>query len=225
VDVVFVHPDHLDSPRAIVNAAGEIVWRWESSPYGDTDAVEQPNPALAPLAHSLRFPGQVLDKETGAHYNYFRDYDPATGRYLQSDPIGVFGGLSVFGYTLASPIDQSDDRGLAPGGRCPCQKGALGVSMSVAKWTQRGCVLLAHEVVVDAGGVTTRLDSVFFDPSNGTTFGVESKCGPCARLSRNQRKAFPAIRSSGGAGRGPNAAAAGLSGPFGPLPIIEDRWP
>ena len=61
---------------------------------------------------NLRFPGQYLDRETGLHYNYFRDYDPQTGRYVQSDPIGVRGGLNTYLYALARPISLSDPLGL-----------------------------------------------------------------------------------------------------------------
>ena len=45
---------------------------------------------------NLRFPGQYFDEETGLHYNYFRDYDPKTGRYIESDPIGLDGGSHIF---------------------------------------------------------------------------------------------------------------------------------
>ena len=41
----------------------------------------------------VRFPGPYADVETGLFYNYFRDYDPQTGRYVQSDPIGLTGGV------------------------------------------------------------------------------------------------------------------------------------
>jgi RHS repeat-associated protein len=46
------------------------------------------------VAYNLRFPGQYYDQETGKHYNYFRDYDPAIGRYVESDPL-AFAGASI----------------------------------------------------------------------------------------------------------------------------------
>lgn len=48
------------------------------------------------------------------HYNYFRDYDPATGRYVESDPIGLDGGsYSPYAYAAGNPIGQVDPLGLA----------------------------------------------------------------------------------------------------------------
>ena len=55
---------------------------------------------------------QYYDQETGKHYNYFRDYDPATGRYIQSDPIGVLGGINTYSYVKGNPTAYSDERGL-----------------------------------------------------------------------------------------------------------------
>jgi len=64
----------------------------------------------------LRFPGQQYDRETGTHYNYFRDYEAGTGRYLQSDPIGLKGGVNNYLYVFAQPVRLYDPRGLARGG-------------------------------------------------------------------------------------------------------------
>jgi RHS repeat-associated protein len=55
---------------------------------------------------------QLVNFETGTHYNYFRDYDPSVGRYVESDPIGLKGGLNTYAYVKASPIRFSDPRGL-----------------------------------------------------------------------------------------------------------------
>ena len=54
------------------------------------------------LSYNLRFPGQYYDAETGKHYNVNRDYDPVTGRYVQSDPIGLDGGMNAFEYAVSS---------------------------------------------------------------------------------------------------------------------------
>jgi RHS repeat-associated protein len=57
-------------------------------------------------------PGQYYDQETGLHYNGFRYYDPSTGRYLTSDPIGQAGGLNTYSYVFNNPVRYSDPYGL-----------------------------------------------------------------------------------------------------------------
>ena len=114
------------------NAVNKAVWMWNSDPFGTTGATQaggsansapNKNPQLvtgtaaqiaaASFEQNLRMPGQIEDQETKKFYNYFRDLDPFLGRYLQSDPIGLAGGLSTFGYVMAQPSRKTDQFGLA----------------------------------------------------------------------------------------------------------------
>jgi len=89
------------------------VWRWEQQePFGVNVADENPS-GLGVYEMPLRFPGQYFDKETNLHYNYYRDYDPAIGRFPQSDPIGLLGGLNTYLYVSADPLRWVDPKGLA----------------------------------------------------------------------------------------------------------------
>lgn len=112
VNVFYVHTDHLNTPRKITRPSDNaIVWRWDSDPFGSTSANEDPDGDTQVFAFSLRFPGQYYDSETGLYYNYFRDYDPQTGRYVQSDPIGLDGGINTYAYALNNPLLNIDPTG------------------------------------------------------------------------------------------------------------------
>lgn len=115
VDIYYVHADHLNSPRMVTRATDNgIMWRWDTDPFGSIAPNQNPS-GLGTFAYNLRFPGQYADSETGLYYNYFRDYDPTTGRYIESDPIGLNSGINTYAYARGNPVNRSDQFGLKPG--------------------------------------------------------------------------------------------------------------
>lgn len=102
----YVHSDHLGAARLLTDRHGIIRWAREETPFGETLAHYEE------VAYNLRFPGQYADRERGLNYNYFRDYDPSLGRYIQSDPIGLQGGLNTYAYVGGNPLIYSDPYGL-----------------------------------------------------------------------------------------------------------------
>jgi RHS repeat-associated protein len=107
----YVYADHLNAPRAISDNTGTVIWRWDSEAFGTTAANEDPDGNKVTFTYNLRFPGQYFDKGTGLHYNGFRDYNPAIGRYIESDPIGLAGGINTYAYVYGNPISLTDPSG------------------------------------------------------------------------------------------------------------------
>lgn len=118
VNIFYIHADHLGAPKAITRPADNaIVWRWDQDPFGT--AAPNQNPAgLGTFVYNPRFPGQYYDVETGLSYNVWRDYDAATGRYVEGDPLGLEGGLDLYGYVDSNPVSFSDPFGLQSPAAC-----------------------------------------------------------------------------------------------------------
>ncbi|MCS0581071.1 DUF6531 domain-containing protein [Massilia pinisoli] len=109
-----IHTDHLGVPQAVTDAAQAIVWQARISPFGQARIVHASARADVGNAFemNLRLPGQVYDAETGLHQNYFRDFDPALGRYTTPDPMGLAGGINPYLYVGDNPLTNVDPLGL-----------------------------------------------------------------------------------------------------------------
>ena len=110
--VYTLHNDHLGTPQVMSNALGQKVWQAHYDPFGNATVNEDVDGDGQTISLNLRFPGQYYDQESGLHYNYFRYYDPSTGRYITSDPIGLAGGLNTYLYANATPLKYIDPKGL-----------------------------------------------------------------------------------------------------------------
>jgi RHS repeat-associated protein len=119
--IIYLYADHLMTNRLATNSTQTIVWRWEGEAFGNTPAEE-----LAGIQVNMRFPGQYYDSETNLHYNNYRYYDPQLGRYITSDPVGLYSGTNTYSYADANPIVVRDFLGLNPRGRG--ERGATGGS-------------------------------------------------------------------------------------------------
>ncbi len=102
----YYHNDQLGTPQVLTDDSQAIAWKAVYTPFGE--AV----PSIQAVENPFRFPGQYYDSETGLHYNYFRYYNPQTGRYITPDPIGLEGGINLFAYVAGNPLRWMDPRGL-----------------------------------------------------------------------------------------------------------------
>ncbi|WP_341922218.1 Ig-like domain repeat protein [Polaromonas sp. YR568] len=116
-----VHADHIATARVITQQDQAMVWRWDTAEaFGGTVPDQNPN-GIGTFTYNQRFPGQVFDSETGLFQNWNREYNARQGRYIQSDPIGLAGGINTFAYVEGDPLTATDPQGLqtvlpGPGG-------------------------------------------------------------------------------------------------------------
>ena len=145
--------DRLGSPQIMTDDTGTIVWEATYKPFGETTV----NPKST-IVNNFRFPGQYYDEETGFHYNYYRYYDPRSGRYLRADPSltsnldsDVFFLLysqrqtpqwaSPFIYVGNNPVNFTDPMGLSK--ECgPCEEKVFSGVELISCLAQRGVALI-----------------------------------------------------------------------------------
>ncbi len=103
--LTYLHTDHLGTPRFGTNTGGTQVWSYDYDAFGNATP-------SGSVTVNLRMAGQYYDSESGLFYNWNRYYDPETGRYISSDPIGLEGGMNTYNYAIVSPIMYTDPEGL-----------------------------------------------------------------------------------------------------------------
>ena len=111
--ITYITTDHLNTPRIGTDETGAIVWRWDSDAFGQAQPNKDPDFNNSNRNIRLRFPGQYYDQETGLYYSWHRYYDPTTGRFITSDPLGLYDGPNTYVYVGANPVNYYDPTGLA----------------------------------------------------------------------------------------------------------------
>jgi RHS repeat-associated protein len=197
LNTYYYHNDHLGTPQLMTDSQQEVVWQASYDAFGLAGI------SVDKVKSDLRFPGQYFDGETGLHYNYYRDYDSTLGRYVQSDPIGLRGGLNTYLYVNANPLIYADPDGLTPGlgGRRASAMEAAGnaINQGICGWWPGHpecwsmCVRWRCERDEDGDGGCGKkeyyyigrgypyVSSHFYDPNN------DNKCQCTMRCARGQQ--------------------------------------
>jgi len=158
----YIEPDQLGAPRAVIEAGRNVaVWTWDlkSEAFGSDTPNEDPDADGTPFAFNMRFAGQRFDPYSGLHHNYAREYEPSTGRYLQSDPVGLAGGISTYSYVESNPLLYTDSTGQGKDQAC------------MASCTVSGSVIgggIGYAGGGIAGGVGGGAGCTLFAPGVGT---------------------------------------------------------
>jgi RHS repeat-associated protein len=142
--LAFLLDDRLGTPQVAADGGQNIVWSATYQPFGLT------GPISGSIVQNLRLPGQYADMESGFNYNYFRDYVPGLGRYLESDPIGLSGGLNTYNYVNGNPLTNVDAQGT---GFVDCTVALAELIAANANLQKRVAEIIANGGQPDAGHI------------------------------------------------------------------------
>ncbi|MCF6189490.1 MAG: hypothetical protein L3J51_03340 [Cocleimonas sp.] len=156
-NIYAIHNDNLGTPKLVTNDKKENVWKAGHSPFGKAEI------EIQIITLNLRLPGQYADQETGTHYNYLRDYDPQSGRYITSDPIGLAGGINTYSYAYQNPTKYIDRDGRVAFVLVPLIPVAV-EGLTVAKVFFSAAVLSAG-IAITAHNNATRPYEIIYDPN------------------------------------------------------------
>jgi RHS repeat-associated protein len=171
-----IQPDHLGTPRIVVDRASDkAIWMWNilGEPFGSDAPAEDPDEDGTKYVFAMRFPGQRYDAVTGLFQNGWRDYDPSTGRYIQSDPIGLAGGISTYAYVRNNPFIRTDPSGLDQ---------IVALDMQAFRWRSSGF-----------GGTTGHAALLIGEEDGVTGWDYYSKDGEVDGAQRYVRKHYSSI--------------------------------
>ena len=174
----YIHADHLGRPQKMTDASAAIVWDAAFDPFGNIASVSGSAIGL------LMFPGQYYDSETQLSQNWHRDYDPSIGRYIQSDPIGLAGGINMYAYVLDDPVNSIDPTGLLAG----CNSGILPCLWNCTK---------QHFLGEAAAAATIAAGARILPYTRG---GISGGTGGTSIASALLRRAFPQVLETGALG-------------------------
>jgi RHS repeat-associated protein len=171
-EIYYFHNDHLGTPELMTDEWENAVWEAKVNPFGETNVK-----STSTVKNNFRLPGQIFDEETGFHYNYFRDYHPGIGRFIEADPIGLKGGMNLYVYCANDPVNSMDPDGQVVALAYYITQAAIGGITGAAAGAVTGITTggkhkwLAAIAGGTAGGVTGTMSGLVFGGTAGGAIG------------------------------------------------------
>jgi RHS repeat-associated protein len=106
-NIVYVHNNQVGAPQKITNPSRTLVWDQIIKPFGEIYSTP-----TSTTPTNWRFPGQYANANNSLSHNNARDYDSSGPFYIESDPMGLAGGLNPIVYAGQNPTQAIDPYGL-----------------------------------------------------------------------------------------------------------------